>query len=180
MFSKAGSGYNASNLSTQKVGDLEINQDLRFQERSWRYQRTGWTVMAVIVLLSLAGLLGRGPSSDARAGGEEEGLEVQFERFGRRNAPQTLRLHVATPPGPEGKIRISIDRGYLESVQIDSMAPEAESVEGGPDRHTFEFATSQGETTISFKLRPEGLGRLRGVAAVEGRPPVEFKQFVFP
>lgn len=180
MFSKAGSGYNASDLSTQKNGDLDLNQDLRFQERSWKYQRTGWIVMAAIALLALAGLLGRGPLSDARAGGGDEGLEVHFERFGRRNAPQTLRFHVATPPDPEGKIRISIDREYLESVQVDSMAPEAESVEGGPDRHTFEFRTAQGETTISFKLRPEGLGPLRGTAAVEGRPPVEFNQFVYP
>src|SRR3712207_8326757 len=31
----------------QRAGDLEINQDLRFQRRMWALQRIGWAVMAV-------------------------------------------------------------------------------------------------------------------------------------
>lgn len=167
-------------MTTQRIGDLEITQDLRFQERSWKYQRTGWAVMGLIAFLALAGLLGRGPLSDSRAGGAEGGLEVEYERLGRRNAPQTLRFHVASQPDPEGKIRLSIDREYLESIEIDTIAPEPESVQGGPDRHTFEFAAPGGETTISFKLRPEAMGSLEGIAAIEGAPAVQFRQLIYP
>ena len=40
---------------TDRVGDLEIHQDLPFQRRSWTVQRVGWAIMALVVL---AGLLG--------------------------------------------------------------------------------------------------------------------------
>lgn len=136
--------------------------------------------MGSIALAALAGFLGKGPVSDARAGGAYAGLEVEYQRFGRRNAPQTLRFHVASRPDPEGKVQVSIDREYLDSIQIENVMPEPESVQGGPDRHLYEFAAPGGETTISIKFNPEALGWVEGAAALEGRPVVQFRQFMYP
>ena len=44
----------------ERAGDLEIVEDLSFQRREWRVQRGGWVVMAVLILLALLGLTGRG------------------------------------------------------------------------------------------------------------------------
>jgi hypothetical protein len=41
----------------QRAGNLEINQDLRFQRRMWAVQRIGWAVMALIVLVGLVGVV---------------------------------------------------------------------------------------------------------------------------
>jgi len=52
----------------ERAGDLEIDEDLSFQRREWRVQRGGWVVMAVLILLALLGLTGRGPIRQPTAG----------------------------------------------------------------------------------------------------------------
>ena len=36
--------------SMQRIGDLELSQDLEFQRRSWRVQRIGQGVMLLVLL----------------------------------------------------------------------------------------------------------------------------------
>jgi hypothetical protein len=79
----------------QRAGDLELNQDLRFQRRMWAVQRIGWAVMALVVLAGLLGLFGPGPLSSATAGKEEGPLLVEgYERFVRFRIPTTLQVRL--------------------------------------------------------------------------------------
>lgn len=44
----------------KKVVDLQIEQDLKFQELMWRLQRVSQVILALLVLLALLGLFGDG------------------------------------------------------------------------------------------------------------------------
>jgi len=68
---------------TKKVGDLQINEDMEFQRRSWIVQRVGWLVFALVILLAALGLFGDGILSDAKAGQEEGALWLEYPRFKR-------------------------------------------------------------------------------------------------
>src|SRR5687767_5732095 len=35
---------------TERVGDLEIGQDLKYQKRQWTVQRAGWAIMCLLLL----------------------------------------------------------------------------------------------------------------------------------
>jgi hypothetical protein len=48
---------------TERVGDLEVNQDLDFQRHVWWFQRIGLVGMALVVVAALLGLFGGGDSS---------------------------------------------------------------------------------------------------------------------
>ena len=135
--------------------------------------------MAAVVLLAVAGFLGEGPLSEKTLGGSDEGLQVDLQQFARHGAPNTVRFTVLSVPEP-GTVRLAISREYLESVEIQTLLPEPESVVGGDDLHTFEFQLDEAGATISFQARPEGMGFIGGRAMIEGRPAVEFKQFVYP
>ena len=81
----------------KRVGDLEINEDLRFQRRMWAVQRVGWIVTALVVLAALAALLGLlGPgllSTSAKAGSGGASLSVEeYEQVLRYRKPTTRRL----------------------------------------------------------------------------------------
>lgn len=167
-------------MSTQKIGDLELDQDMAYERRFWVFERVGWVAMAGVVALALLGVFGEGPVSQGTAGGSGQGLIVEYERIARRNSPQTLRLGLTAPPGPEGKVKVSLDRKFLESIQVESVSPEPESEEGRPRRRVYEFAVSGGEPTVDFKFKTEAIGWLEGTAAVEGMPAVNFRQFVYP
>ena len=134
---RVGKGVNAV-AGEQRPGDLEIKQDLRFQRRMWALQRIGWAVMALIVLVGLVGVFGAGPLSSATAGKEEAPLFVEeYERFARFMLPTTLRVRL--DPMGQGEAHLWLDRGYLESVRPQTVTPEPDSVEAGPDGFTYVF-----------------------------------------
>jgi len=135
--------------------------------------------MLGVSLLAVAGFLGEGPFSEVKHGGSEEGLQVEIQRFARHAAPNTLRFTVLSVP-ESGTVRLAISREYLESVEISTLLPEPQSVVGGDELHTFEFQLREAGATISLQARPEAMGSIQGRAMLEGRPAVEFKQFVYP
>lgn len=161
----------------QKVGDLEIDQDLAFQRREWGIQRLAWALMALLVLLGLVGLFGPGPLSSTTVG--QPGLSASFYRFVRYEDLTTLRLELQ-PSGSEARLWLS--RGYAQAAGIQRINPEPEQVLLEPDRQVYVFAVGQGEgpVRVSFSLQPEQMGRLEGQIGLEGQGSLEFWQWVFP
>ena len=163
----------------ERVGSLEVHQDMDFQRREWRVQQFGWAAMLLFLVAAVAGLFGAGPISSATAGEEGSTIWVDYERFGRRGAPARLRVH-AVPASQEFKLLI--DRGYLEALKIESISPEPHSAEasGSWVVYTFRVAESgAGPTAVTFELQPDHIGRLQGRISAEGQTR-EFTQFIYP
>ena len=164
----------------QRVGGLEIDQDLRFQRRKWALERIGWAVMALVVLVGLLGLFWTGPLSSATAGEKKAPLFVEYGRFTRFMLPTTLRVRL--DPTGQGEVRLWLDRGYLESVRTQTVTPEPDSVEAGRNGFTYIFKVDNPNRPIvvTFDLQPQTIGRLEGRVGLEGGERVEFEQFVYP
>jgi hypothetical protein len=168
-----------------RVGDLEIDQDLGYQRRSWRVQRIGWVAMFAVVAAALAGVLGSGPLSRSTATAAA-GLDVEYQRFARYQDPVklTLRLH----PGVTGaeRVRVSINREFLDHSRIEGILPQPEAQEAGDDRVVFVFRMAAPGTpmTISYIMSPERVGPLDAVVRVgtggAGSPAVRFRQWTYP
>jgi hypothetical protein len=165
-----------------RVGSLEIDQDLDYQRREWRLQRVGWVCMAVVVAAALAGLLGRGPLSDATAEAAGGTLRVGYNRFAHRHAPEELRITAAAGLAEGGELRLVIGRAFLDGVEVTSVSPAPLRVEAGPDDHTFVFRVSEPSAPVGLTLHyePDATGRRPGRVGVAGRAAAEFRQFVYP
>jgi hypothetical protein len=165
-----------------RVGDLEVDQDLEFQQRSWTVQRIGWIVMPLIVLAALLGLLGPGPLSSAAAGSEAGPLWLEYERLGHWERPTTLQVHLGANVAAQGLIRIWLDSAYVEKMQIEQVTPQPESVALAANRliYTFQIVEPGQPTSITFHLKPEKFGLSSGeVGLVEGSS-LQFSQFIYP
>lgn len=164
----------------QRVGDLEIAQDLRFQRRDWIAQRVGWVVMALILLAALAGLIGRGgPLARTQARSPDGGLRVEYDRFAHYEAPTRLRLSVAGAAARGEQVRLWIERAYLTRARVQQVMPEPDAVRLAGDRVIYLFDAGAGGD-VSFELRPNSFGVLAGRAGLEGGGEVAFRQFVYP
>lgn len=169
---------------TQRVGDLEIDQDLDFQRRSWAVQRVGWLVMAAVIAAGLSGLFGPGllnRASVVGAGGESPRLE--YSRFWRSQSVMTLRVELPPAAGDaNGTVRVWLNRRYLEALRVHAVTPPPERVEAGPDRLTYVFAVPAAArpTAVTFDVEPRGFGALDGRLGVGVGPAVEFTQFIHP
>ncbi|HEV7859212.1 MAG TPA: hypothetical protein VGO91_11390 [Pyrinomonadaceae bacterium] len=163
--------------------EIEIDEDMEFERRSWRWQRVGWGVILLILLAALLGLFGTGWLDRAVAGQPGSQLWLEYNRFGRLQAETSrLEVHLGPGTGANGKVRIWLNHEYMQGVRVTSVTPEPESVEAGPERFTYVFNVpdSSQQTLIIFRLEPDKMGRLKGEVGLEGGASLGFKQFIYP
>jgi hypothetical protein len=169
-------------MATGRTHDLEIDQDLAFQRRSWTVQRVGWVVIGVLLVLALAGLLGSGPLSRQQV--ELPGLlRLEYERFTRYQTPHTLTVRLQPGATSAAEARVWVDRRYLEGTKVEAITPSPLRVEAAADRLVYIFAMSRpgDPVTIAFTLQSEELGPRSGRVGLGGAGPVApFRQFVYP
>jgi hypothetical protein len=164
----------------KRIGALDVGQDLAFQRREWTVQRVGWVVMAVLVLAALLGLFGVGPLSAATV--DEGGLTVEYARFTRYRAPGTLRFAIPAEATTSGQVRLWLDRGTLDEIEVQAFVPEPDSAAGGEDRVVYTFqADEPGQPmVVVLDLTHEALGTRTIRAGIIDGPDVSFWQLTYP
>lgn len=165
----------------QKDG-LQIERDASFQRREWLIQRVGWVAMTAVLAAALAGLLGDGPLSHAVAGERGGALWIEYQRFGRWQAPEEMHVHLGAGQAKGGRARIWLDRDFVERLEIDGVTPPPAAVEARADRATYEFLAPEegGDLEITFNVKPQHWGRKHGRIGVEGGPAVAMSELVYP
>jgi hypothetical protein len=148
--------------SPVRIGDLEINQDLDVQRKTWTVQRIGWGGMALIILTALAGVFGSGPLARTEVQDDSQTFRLSYDRFGRY----------------EGEV----DQTYWTSHAVEHMTPEPllSRVGIGGFLYTFETHPPSTPAAIVFRLRPKYLGSLEGRIRVNDDGLLQFHQFMFP
>lgn len=165
----------------ERVGDLEINQDVVFQEREWNAERVGWGLLTLLILIAVAGLFGNGPLSWTSAT-SDDGLEIIYERFGRRGGSQELTVRAPATAASGGVWEIEVTRGYLASLEITAVSPEPDKVETieGALRYSFTQATPGADLEVVFAVTPRHLLSQDGEFRFRDGEPVHVSQFFFP
>lgn len=166
----------------QRVGDLQVMQDLDYEHRSWRVERIGWVILSLILVAALLGLLGNGPLSAATAGDDGAPLQVQYGRFVRHRGPTQMEIRLQPGAVQGDEARVWVDREYLNGVDLQTVIPEPDSVEAGTDRYVYVFKLSEpgAGTGIIFDLVPiqDGIQNVR--VGLDGGPDLSFIQVVWP
>lgn len=166
----------------KRVGDLIIDEDLKFEEREWRIQHMAWVAMLLIVVLALLGLFGTGPISFATAGDPDGGLLVEYQRFVRHDGRTSLTVEIGSGQISNGQAEVWISTSYMEDVEIEKFSQQPDEVRNDGDRIIFVFLAEDVSEPISinFTLRPQAMGRLAGNVGIVGGPEVHLSQLSYP
>jgi len=169
-------------MAVQRVGDLEIGEDIAFERKEWRFQRIGTLVLLGFVLLSGLGLTGSGPLSAASVTSADGLLSVRYDRFDRMQAPSKLRITLSPAVLQEHEIQIWVDSDYLSAIQLEQIMPEPESVEIGDERLIFTFSVSAESmpSTIEFEIRPDKLGLKSAHLGIVDGSSISFRSLILP
>jgi len=165
---------------TQRVGSLEIGQDLDFQRREWVVQRGAWLVVLLILFIGLAGLLGGGPLSHAEASSGP--LALDYERFVRKHAPTELDLRVAPAAVANGEVTLWLDQSVLDKIDVERIVPEPVEMEAAADRVVYRFAIEDSEepTEVTFHLQPAEPGAVHVRLGLVNGADLTADQFIYP
>ncbi len=169
----------ASNLI--RVGDLDINQDMRFQRRTWKVQRIGWAVLAMMIVGAASGLFGGGPLSRSLADDPALPFTIEYERLGRYHSPQTLRLHLKRSAVAAEPFTVWVSDDYAARIRIASASPDPVGVhlDGGGRSYRFSIDPSaDGHIILHFEA--EIVGLLTGSIGHDPTHTVRIAQWIYP
>ncbi|HET9588704.1 MAG TPA: hypothetical protein VFO91_07930 [Anaerolineales bacterium] len=166
---------------TKKVSDLQINEDMEFQKRSWIIQRIGWAIFTLTILLAFLGLFGDGPLSNARAG-QEGAFWLEYPRFGRFANEFRIEAHIDEGIAAADEIGIHLDASYLDGIQVSRITPTPDRELRDANGITYVFTTDgqRSPQTIYFDVIPQKVGVLSGTFQLQDRAGVRFSQFIYP
>jgi hypothetical protein len=167
---------------TKRVGDLELDQDLIYQNREWRVERIGWIILALLVLAALLGILGKGPLSKAIAGSQDGPLWVEYQRFVRHRSPTELIVRIEADAAQEGRIHLQLNQEFVQKAQIQRIDPEPDQEQVAMDRITYVFQVGEGAAPVQviYRLEMQSFGLLSTPIGIVDGPEVSINQFVYP
>ncbi len=157
-----------------KYGNLEIEEDLAFQRRSWKVERAGWVLMALIAMASILGLVDKGPLSRTSKGNAGS-LQVRYERFLHLDSPTQIRVSLPVT----GPFSLQLPLRYLENTEISQIVPDPVNVASYNDLVSYSFAARRGTADVLFDLKARRAGPMKGFVQAGGRR-VDFNHFVYP
>jgi hypothetical protein len=166
----------------KQAGELELDQDMTFHWREWRVQRIAWIVWALILLASLVGLFGHGPLSRGNIAAPGGDFSITYERIDRYRAPSHLTITLGAGAVQEGRVRLTLNREFLDRLEIERVVPEPESVEasGANVLYTFQVSEAAPLSEIRFDFEHDRAGLAHAEVGLESGPRLAFDSFVFP
>ncbi|HEX2116197.1 MAG TPA: hypothetical protein VHM01_17470 [Alphaproteobacteria bacterium] len=166
----------------QPESDIQTEADLGLQRRTWRVQRVGWAIFAILVLAALAGAFGSGPLSRAEAGSEASGLRIEYERFARLHAATNLVIRADRRLARNDELAVILSGAALQSLELPSTMPPADGTGLAPDSVVLRFRTDRqpGELTVVLHAKPRRMGLLTAQVGLRDGPAHTIRQWVYP
>lgn len=160
----------------QRIGDLELDQDLAFERRQWHVQRVAWVLMLLFLAAACTGVFGLGPWSSGQVASGDGTLVVDYERFVRRQMDQDIVLSVTAAQGDT--VVVWLDDSALV---VEAVWPEPEQMRAENGRQEFVFSTEEGASLeVRFAVTREDMGRETIAMGIEGYGGVSFWQVSYP
>ncbi|OKL39912.1 hypothetical protein [Pontibacter flavimaris] len=165
----------------KKYQDLEIDEDLELERRTWTIQRIVWGLMLLIILAALLGFTGDGGlpgiSKKTKATASQH-MTLEYERYLRHQVPSELKVTLQQLQTSEPAIRFSTD--FYKEQRVEQVVPEPEKVQVGPEGITYTFSVEQAQSHIIFYVKPLHAGNLSFTAHGPAGEAIAVSQFVYP
>lgn len=160
---------------------LDLDDEIEFQHRSWRFQRWGRLGVLLFVIAAAVGFFGGGLIGDQVARDPTNQLEVTHPRFARHDSAYDIRITIDRALVRDNRVAFRIDHSLLENLIVEGLLPEPDSVEQRDDGVVFNFKSdASGALRIDGYFRTRGYGASRGKLDVVGGPTVELRHFIYP
>lgn len=160
---------------------VELEHVTLEQPLEWRFERIGWVVIGVLLLLGLAGAFGDGALASASAASTDQKAVAQYARIVRLRAPATIALEIAAGTTGDSASVVSFDAGLLSGFDVQRVTPLPIQSRASDQRTDFIFvrADARHPLKVVFIMLPTSLGSRRGTVETS-HGPIEFSQFVLP
>jgi hypothetical protein len=166
----------------QRIGDLELEEDVGYLRKFWRVQRVGHALWFLTLIFALCGVFGHGWLAEGRSADAENQLTVEYERIAHFQSPCRMKISVDPSLFAGRELRLSINRDYLEHGTLRMISPEPSEMQTAGSRIIYTFRTAKADQsahiTVDLETEKFGLEEIE-IGAVDG-PTASFKQLILP
>lgn len=163
---------------------LDIREDMTVQRRSWRAERVGFALMALVIAAALLGLFGSGPLARTNASSADGTLTVAYNRLDRHLTPAELTVMLRPRQGKAEPWRtLWLGESFMRAVQIEGIHPQpTEAQAAGNSGMLLRFAATDpdGTVTVRLSLQMQSLGLTRVRLGRSEDSALWLTQFVYP
>jgi hypothetical protein len=160
---------------------VSVGEDLKFQERWWRFERVVWWFFLLVLVADALGVFGRGWLAKAEDHRPGSGIDVFYERVERAETSSVLRVSFRPDAVVNGKAQLFISDSVVKKLGAQRIAPQPESSVIGNGGITYTFpvnAANPGDVEIG--MQPEAPGIAHFTVQVPGREAVSERVVVMP
>jgi len=167
--------------SVPKVNDeLAVGSDLEFQGRWEKLETVVWFFLVIFLLLSLAGLFGRGPLSNVTAQAPDGSMRVEYERFERFSTPSVLTVRMNPASIQNGQVKLWVSESLVKPLRNQRIIPQPEKSELGAGGITYTFPASETSTSVEFQMQPSAIGKSELKMRIPGNAELDINIYVMP
>ena len=136
---------------------VQIAEDQLHEQKERKAEIVGWAVIATLLALALAGILGRGPLSHAKS--ETDLIKVEYQKFLRKGADAEFIVQIESTTN--GAQSFWLSNLLLEKIEIARIEPTPRTsvVKNGGVEYTFESQTGS-EARVVFQFQPQTWGKV--------------------
>lgn len=157
----------------------DIDDDVAFQHRVWRFERIGWFIMGLIILAALLGYAGHGLYSGAEEG--DDRLRIEYPRFTRHLSPAQMKIHVGADAVEGGAVTLLLNEDFADSFEIDNVVPMPAQWQAGAGGVRMRIPMrGDAPGVVRIYMTPQGFGPVSTQVGIDGAPALELWQFIYP
>lgn len=156
-----------------------LQEDMQVQRRAWRFERIGWGMLYLLIILTLLGLFSKGVLSKTRAQNDSGSVVVEYQRFERNGTVSNLTLRVKA--GKDGTASVGLDGDFFDKFTIQMIQPQptASRNQGAGVGWIFQ-PDEKGWVTVHLSMHAEGVGLVRSTVFSADSSEVRLTQFIYP
>ena len=156
-----------------------IREDMTYQLKVWRFERVGWYVLVLVVLMGLMGVFSRGLLSSRDVRSEDGKVRVEYEMFHRNGSTNSMKITLSSTPDSQAELELAGQ--LLEGFSIETLQPEPLRSRSSSQGIRLWLQTDlDGQATLYITLRGDGLGFYRSQISSPGINGIKLVQFIFP
>jgi hypothetical protein len=160
--------------------ELAVGSDLEFQGRWENLENVVWIFLSIFLLLSFAGLFGRGPLAKAKVRAPDGSMQVSYERFQRFSTPSVFTIEVSPASVQNGQVQLWVSDELVKPLGNQRIIPQPEKSQIGNGGITYTFPASETSGSIEFQSQPAAIGKSELKMRIPGSAELDLNIYVMP
>ena len=155
---------------------LQMEDKIDLHRTGWRVQSILRTIIFLFILAAALGVFGDGILGRQILGEKNSNVWLEYDRFGRKDAPGKLELHLAG--SEDSPAQLIIPSSYLKNFHIEAITPTPTAIATRNNQVAYSFDAT-GALTVVFRMKPDAIGKVQGSILVNNQT-FNLNHFIYP